>query len=60
MSFRITCLMIPYVLKEVMLCTRKRRVKSCVGGVHVFIMAYLAILMPNCLSGGHVLDCCMG
>ena len=33
-------------------------VKSCVGGVHVFIMAYLAIGMSNCLSDGHVLDLC--
>ena len=32
-----------YVFREVMLCRSKCHARSCVGGVHVFMMAYNAI-----------------
>ena len=55
MSFKMTCLMRAYVLRVVMLCRRKCREKSCIGGVHVFRMAYLTIgcvLLENIFFSG--------
>ena len=43
MPFRMTCVIIAYVLREVILCCRKCLGRSCIGGVHVFRMAYLTI-----------------
>ena len=70
-SFRLTCIMIAYVLREVMLCCRKMSYgRSCIGGVHVFRMSYLTIccvllkdmpywgscFMRVCITGGHILQ----
>ena len=65
MFFRMTCLLIAYVLREVMLCCRKCHRMSCIGGVYVLynilcfterhalleVMFYLRV----CIIGGHVL-----
>ena len=59
MPFRMTCVMIACVLREVMLCCRK-----CFMGSHVLvecissgwhILQYVVFYRKTCLSGGHVL-----
>ena len=46
MSFRMTCIMIAYVLREIMLCCRK-----CLIGGHVLVEA--------CLQDGIFKICCV-
>ena len=57
MSFRMTCLMKAYVLREIILCRRK-----CLIGGHVLvecmfsgwhILQYVVLYWKICLTGGH-------